>query len=161
LANRSRAARKLYQISGCGVCNDCPRGYMISCTSEYRRAYGWQRDGGMAEYILAEEKDLVHLPDLLSYSDGAQVACGFGAIVAAIKEHNSDLVGLSALLTTTMPSMKATIEALGNDGLRDKVKVLVGGAPVTQAYSDQIGAFGFAPDASSAARKAKGLMGIT
>lgn len=52
----------VYHISGCGVCNDCRRGYMISCTSPYRRAYGWQRDGGMAEYILAEEKDLVFLP---------------------------------------------------------------------------------------------------
>jgi D-arabinose 1-dehydrogenase-like Zn-dependent alcohol dehydrogenase len=45
----------IYHISGCGVCNDCRRGYMISCTSEWRRAYGWQRDGGMAEYLLAEE----------------------------------------------------------------------------------------------------------
>ena len=53
----------VYHISGCGVCNDCRRGYMISCTSEkYRRAYGWQRDGGMAEYLLAEEKDLIQLP---------------------------------------------------------------------------------------------------
>ena len=69
----------VYHISGCGVCNDCRRGYMISCTSErYRRAYGWQRDGGMADYLLAEEKDLIHLPDELTYSDGAQVACGFG-----------------------------------------------------------------------------------
>jgi threonine dehydrogenase-like Zn-dependent dehydrogenase len=70
----------VYHISGCGVCNDCRRGYMISCTSPYRRAYGWQRDGGMAEYMLAEEKDLVALPDELSYSDGAQVACGFGTV---------------------------------------------------------------------------------
>ena len=69
----------VYHISGCGLCNDCRRGYMISCTSEqYRRAYGWQRDGGMAEYLLAEEKDLIHLPAELSYADGAQVACGFG-----------------------------------------------------------------------------------
>jgi len=51
---------------------------MISCISTYRRAYGWQRDGGMAEYLLAEEKDLLPLPGELSYSDGAQVACGFG-----------------------------------------------------------------------------------
>lgn len=67
----------LYHISGCGVCNDCRRGYMISCTSEaYRRAYGWQRHGGMSDHILAEEKDCVLLPSSLSYSDGAQVACG-------------------------------------------------------------------------------------
>ncbi|MDQ8183911.1 alcohol dehydrogenase catalytic domain-containing protein, partial [Pelagicoccus sp. SDUM812005] len=67
----------VYHISGCGVCNDCRRGYMISCTNEkYRRAYGWQRDGGMAPYMIAEEKDLLALPDELSYVDGAQVACG-------------------------------------------------------------------------------------
>src|SRR5208283_2206883 len=71
----------VYHISGCGVCNDCRRGYMISCTSSrYRRAYGWQRDGGMADYLLTEEKDLIALPDELSYADGAQVACGFGTV---------------------------------------------------------------------------------
>jgi len=71
----------VYHISGCGVCNDCRRGYMISCTSErYRRAYGWQRDGGMADFLLAEEKDLIDLPGELSYADGAQVACGFGTV---------------------------------------------------------------------------------
>ena len=53
---------------------------MINCTSSSRAAYGWQRDGGMAEYLLAEEKDLCHLPDELSYIDGAQVACGFGTV---------------------------------------------------------------------------------
>ena len=76
----------VYHISGCGVCNDCRRGYMISCTSEYRRAYGWQRDGGMAEYMLAEEKDMVYLPDELSYSDGAQVACGFGTVYEGLEK---------------------------------------------------------------------------
>jgi threonine dehydrogenase-like Zn-dependent dehydrogenase len=77
----------VYHISGCGVCNDCRRGYMISCTSErYRRAYGWQRDGGMADYLLAEEKDLIHLPDELSYADGAQVACGFGTVYEGLRK---------------------------------------------------------------------------
>lgn len=77
----------VYHISGCGVCNDCRRGYMISCTSaQYRRAYGWQRDGGMAEYLLAEEKDLVLLPDSLTYLDGAQVACGFGTVYEALQK---------------------------------------------------------------------------
>ncbi|MGO9862472.1 MAG: zinc-dependent alcohol dehydrogenase family protein [Terriglobales bacterium] len=77
----------VYHISGCGVCNDCRRGYMISCTSEkYRRAYGWQRDGGMADYMVAEEKDLIALPDRLSYADGAQVACGFGTVYEAIEK---------------------------------------------------------------------------
>jgi len=77
----------VYHISGCGVCNDCRRGYMISCTSEkYRRAYGWQRDGGMAEYMIAEEKDLIALPDSLSYADGAQVACGFGTAYEGLEK---------------------------------------------------------------------------
>jgi 5-methyltetrahydrofolate--homocysteine methyltransferase len=79
--------------------------------------------------------------------------------VAAVKEHSPNLIGMSALLTTTMPSMTATVEALTEAGLRDQVKVLIGGAPVTQAFADEIGADGFAPDASSATRKAKELMG--
>ena len=77
----------VYHISGCGVCNDCRRGYMISCTSaEYRRAYGWQRDGGMADFLLAEEKDLIALPGELSYLDGAQVACGFGTVYEGLQK---------------------------------------------------------------------------
>jgi len=77
----------VYHISGCGVCKDCRRGYMISCTSEkFRRAYGWQRDGGMADYMIAEEKDLIALPHELSYADGAQVACGFGTVYEAIEK---------------------------------------------------------------------------
>ncbi|MDR2095135.1 MAG: zinc-binding dehydrogenase [Treponema sp.] len=74
----------VYHISGCGVCHDCRMGYMISCSSPLRAAYGWQRDGGMAEYILCDEKDLVELPAELSYADGAQVACGFGTVYEAI-----------------------------------------------------------------------------
>jgi threonine dehydrogenase-like Zn-dependent dehydrogenase len=74
----------VYHISGCGVCHDCRMGYMISCSSPLRAAYGWQRDGGMAEYMLCDEKDLVELPDSLSYADGAQVACGFGTVYEAI-----------------------------------------------------------------------------
>ena len=80
--------------------------------------------------------------------------------VKAAREQKPDIVGMSALLTTTMPAMKSTIEALVEAGLRDKVKVLVGGAPLTQAYADQIGADGYAPDAGSAIRKAKELLGI-
>ena len=79
--------------------------------------------------------------------------------VDAVK-NGADVVAMSALLTTTMPSMKTTLDALVEAGLRDQAKVLIGGAPVTQAYSDQIGADGYAPDASSAARKAKELLGV-
>ena len=69
------------------------------------------------------------------------------------------LVGMSAMLTTTMPNMKVTIEALRAAGVRENVKILIGGAPLTQAYADQIGADGYSPDASAAVRKVKELMG--
>ena len=78
--------------------------------------------------------------------------------VEVIKEGRADLVALSALLTTTMPNMRATIEGLKAAGLRDKAKVMIGGAPVTQTYADQIGADGYAPDASRAVALAKSLM---
>ncbi|MEU7881580.1 zinc-dependent alcohol dehydrogenase family protein [Microbispora bryophytorum] len=69
----------VYHISGCGRCSNCRRGHMISCSDPERRsAYGWQRDGGHAEYILVEESTAVPLPDELSYVDGALIACGFG-----------------------------------------------------------------------------------
>lgn len=78
--------------------------------------------------------------------------------VAQIKEKNAQIVALSALLTTTMPMMKQTVEAINESGLRDQVKILVGGAPVNQEFADQIGADGFAPDAGSASKLAKQLV---
>ena len=75
--------------------------------------------------------------------------------VEAIQEHRADLVGMSALLTTTMPSMRLTIDAIQKAGLRDAIKIMVGGAPVTQRFSDDIGADVYAPDAPSAVREAK------
>jgi threonine dehydrogenase-like Zn-dependent dehydrogenase len=74
----------LYHISGCGCCDDCKSGYMISCHNESRAAYGWQRNGGHAPFLLAEENTCVHLPDNLSYLDGALVACGFGTAWEAL-----------------------------------------------------------------------------
>ncbi len=78
--------------------------------------------------------------------------------VAAVGEHQPQLLGMSALLTTTMPGMKATIEALQEAGLRDRVKIMVGGAPVTEAFAEQIGADAYAPDAASAVDVARDLM---
>jgi threonine dehydrogenase-like Zn-dependent dehydrogenase len=75
----------VYHISGCGVCHDCRMGYQISCHGKERAAYGWQRDGGMADFCLVDEPDLVLLPDSLSYADGACVACGFGTCYEALK----------------------------------------------------------------------------
>ncbi len=80
--------------------------------------------------------------------------------VAAIQEDGVDVVALSALLTTTMPSMKVTIDAISAAGLRDNVKIIVGGAPVTQEYAEQIGADGFAADASGAVTATESLLGI-
>ena len=78
--------------------------------------------------------------------------------VAAIEEHQPDIVGFSAFLTTTMPMFKANINALQKAGLRDQVIVMVGGAPVTQEYADAVGADGHAADAATAVRKAKELL---
>ncbi len=77
--------------------------------------------------------------------------------IAAVKD-GAQLVGMSAMLTTTMPNMKVTIEAMTAAGVRDKVKIMVGGAPLTQVYAEQIGADGYSPDASAAVRKAKELL---
>jgi 5-methyltetrahydrofolate--homocysteine methyltransferase len=80
------------------------------------------------------------------------------AFVDAVREHQPLLVGMSALLTTTMVQMKATIEALEEAGLRDSVKIMVGGAPVTDAFAGQIGADAYAPDAASAVDRARELV---
>jgi 5-methyltetrahydrofolate--homocysteine methyltransferase len=78
--------------------------------------------------------------------------------VAAVKEHQPDFLAMSALLTTTMPGMQTTIEALKAAGVRDQVKVLIGGAPITDAYAEKIGADGYAPDASRAVKLAKSMV---
>ena len=77
--------------------------------------------------------------------------------VEAVKEHQPDFIAMSALLTTTMPNMQTTIAALEEAGVRDQVKVLIGGAPITDAYAEKIGADGYAPDASRAVKLAKAL----
>ncbi len=78
--------------------------------------------------------------------------------IAAILEHQPDIVGMSAFLTTTMPMFKVNIHEIKKAGLRDKVIIMVGGAPVTQEYADVVGADGFAADASTAVRLAKALI---
>ena len=80
--------------------------------------------------------------------------------VSAVKEKNANVVAMSALLTTTMPSMKTTIEALKQAGVRGKVKVLIGGAPITQKYADEIGADGYSDNAPSAVGLAKKHLGV-
>ncbi|MBZ0288736.1 MAG: cobalamin-dependent protein, partial [Anaerolineae bacterium] len=79
--------------------------------------------------------------------------------IQAIRDNQPQLVGLSALLTTTMPMMRKIIQAIEDAGLRDRVKIIIGGAGVTQAFANQVRADGYAPDAGAAVRKAKELIG--
>jgi 5-methyltetrahydrofolate--homocysteine methyltransferase len=78
--------------------------------------------------------------------------------IEAIREHEPDVVGLSALLMSTMPAMQKTIAAIAEQGLRDRAKIIVGGAPVTQVFADEIGADGYAPDAAMAVELTRSLL---
>ncbi len=114
----------IYHIAGCGLCHDCRGGWMISCSRPERAAYGWQRDGGHADFVLAEERTLVALPDELTYLDGAMIACGIGTayaacLRAAVSGRDSVLitglgpVGLGmALLCRAMGAQVAGVEAV-------------------------------------------------
>lgn len=76
----------VYHISGCGVCRNCRAGYLISCSDAARRAaYGWQRDGGHAEFVLVDEATCIPLPKPLSFVDGALIACGFGTAYEGLR----------------------------------------------------------------------------
>lgn len=101
----------VYHISGCGVCDECKHGYMISCRGEFRAAYGWQRDGGHAPYLLAEENTLVRLPDSLSYIDGALCACGFGTAYEALRRMQ--VSGSDRLLITGLGPVGLAAAMLG------------------------------------------------
>ena len=89
----------------------------------------------------------------------AGVAMSREEIVEGVKKYHPDIIGMSALLTTTMLHMKSTIELLQEEGLRDDVKVIIGGAPVSQDFADEIAADGYSPDAVSAADLCKRLVG--
>ena len=80
------------------------------------------------------------------------------AIIESIREHKPDILGLSALLTTTMPKMEETIQAIRSENVQEGMKIIVGGAPVTQEYADRIGADGYAPNAASAVDTGKALL---
>ena len=118
----------VYHISGCGQCDECRRGYQISCTSERRQAYGWQRDGGHADYLLAEERDLLTLPDELSFLDGACVACGFGTAYEAlcrVEVSGRDRVlitglGPVGLATGLLAQRLGATEVVGTDPSEDR-----------------------------------------
>jgi len=80
----------VYHIQGCGYCDECRKGFFINCQQPERRAYGWQRDGALAEYMAADASTCIHLPDFLTYEDGAMIACGFGtAYQGLLRAHVS------------------------------------------------------------------------
>ena len=95
----------VYHCSGCGVCYYCRKGYVNLCRSKQQKTYGWQCDGGLAEYMVADEKDLVRLPDEMSYLDGAPLTCSFGSVYEAMQK-----VGISG-------DDSVLVEGLGPVGL--------------------------------------------
>jgi threonine dehydrogenase-like Zn-dependent dehydrogenase len=101
----------VYHIAGCGVCEECRHGYMIGCTSPRRAAHGWQRDGGHAEFLLAEEATCILLPDELSYVDGALVSCGFGTAYEGLLRL--DVSGQDRLLITGLGPVGLAAAMLG------------------------------------------------
>jgi len=103
----------IYHISGCGVCYECKHGYMISCRRNHRAAYGWQRDGGHAPYLLAEENTCVLLPNSLSYVDGALCACGFGTAYEALRRM--EVNGQDRLLITGLGPVGLAAAMLGRE----------------------------------------------
>lgn len=101
----------VYHIAGCGQCEECRRGYLIGCRSPRRAAYGWQRDGGHADYLLAEEHTCLPLPEELSFVDGALVSCGFGTAYEALLRVG--LSGRDRLLVTGLGPVGLAVAMLG------------------------------------------------
>ena len=109
----------VYHISGCGVCDECRSGYLIGCTDPSRAAYGWQRDGGHAEFLLAQENTCLPMPESMSYVDGALVSCGFGTAYEALLRL--DVSGRDSLLVTGLGPVGLAAAMLGR---------AMGGGPV-------------------------------
>lgn len=101
----------VYHISGCGMCQECRRGYPIGCLSEQRAAYGWQRDGGHGDFLLAEAVSCIPLPDELSYVDGALVSCGFGTAYQGLQR--AAISGDDRLLVTGLGPVGLATAMLG------------------------------------------------
>jgi len=101
----------VYHISGCGRCDECRHGYLIGCESPARAAYGWQRDGGHADYLLAEQNVCLPLPAALSYVDGALVSCGFGTAYEGLLRLG--LTGRDRLLITGLGPVGLAAAMLG------------------------------------------------
>ncbi|GAB3052902.1 zinc-dependent alcohol dehydrogenase family protein [Sediminivirga luteola] len=135
----------VYHIAGCGLCDNCRRGYFISCSAESRASYGWQRDGGNAPYLLAEERTCVPLPDELSYVDGALIACGFGTAYEGLRR-----VGVSGegdLLVVGLGPVGLAAGLIGS-GMGARTVVGIEPSERRRAWAMETGAFDavYAPD---------------
>jgi threonine dehydrogenase-like Zn-dependent dehydrogenase len=141
----------VYHISGCGQCDDCVRGYQISCSSPARAAYGWQRDGGHADLILATERDCVLLPDFVTFLDGACVACGFGTAYEGLLRAN--VSGRDSLAVVGLGPVGLAAGLLGAK-LGAIPRVGIDPSPERRALAVSLGAVdaAFAPDQVDAAR---------
>ena len=120
----------VYHIAGCGHCEECRKGFMIGCHSPGRSAYGWQRNGGHADYLLAEARTLLHLPDELTYADGALVACGFGTAYQGILRADVSgrdrvlVVGLGPVgLGAVMLAASSGAEVIGVDLVPERLEL--------------------------------------
>lgn len=133
----------VYHIAGCGLCDDCRRGYDISCESPHRAAYGWQRDGGHADLLLAEERSCVHLPDALDFVDGACVACGFGTAYEALCRIG--VSGRDRVLVTGLGPVGMAAGLLARQ-LGSPLVIGVEGRPERRARALEIGAVDLAVD---------------
>ena len=141
----------LYHISGCGQCEECVRGYQIRCTAPQRAAYGWQRDGGHADLIRAEERDCVVLPDFVTFLDGACVACGFGTAYEALLR--AQVSGRDALAVVGLGPVGLAAGLLGGK-LGAVPRVGVDPSPERRELAVALGAVAaaFAPEEVAAAR---------
>lgn len=120
----------VYHIQGCGYCDECRKGYFINCQEPGRRAYGWQRDGALAEYMVADESTCIHLTDFLTYEDGAMIACGFGTAYQGLLRANvsgKDIVlvmGLGPVGQATIILAKALgAETIGVDISQERLEM--------------------------------------
>jgi threonine dehydrogenase-like Zn-dependent dehydrogenase len=139
----------VYHISGCGQCDDCRRGYQISCSGTARAAYGWQRDGGHADYLLAEERDLLLLPEPLTFLDGACVACGFATAYEALCRVAVN--GRDRLLVTGLGPVGLAAALMGRAMGAGRV-VGTDPSPPRRELALSLGAVDDAVDSSDAAR---------
>lgn len=136
----------VYHISGCGQCAECRKGYQISCLSPKRAAYGWQRDGGHSDYLIADEADCLTLPDSLTFVDGACIACGFGTAYEALRRI--DISGRDYVLITGLGPVGLAAGLLAKRLGAARI-VGVDLNPDRRELAEQLGAVDFAIEAGS------------